>query len=77
MHRPKSGIDEYTLAGFLSNTLPREKRAAVLAHLIQDTRGRELICMANEALQSLREPDSGAIPPRRSKKPLPSSRKGI
>lgn len=49
-------LDEYTLAAFLSGTLPEEKHREVLRHLTDNEEARELVCMAQDAMEAAREP---------------------
>ncbi len=49
-------IDEYTLAEFLSGTLSEERRREVVAYLAKNADARELLCMAQEALEASQQP---------------------
>ena len=49
-------IDEYTLAAFLSGTLSEERRREVVAYLAKNADARELLCMAQEALEASQQP---------------------
>ena len=49
-------IDEYTLAAFLSDTLSEERRREVVAYLAKNADARELLCMAQEALEASQQP---------------------
>ncbi len=49
-------IDEYTLAEFLSGTLSEERRREVVAYLAENADARELLCMAQEALEASQQP---------------------
>ncbi|HMB90778.1 MAG TPA: hypothetical protein VKP65_08020 [Rhodothermales bacterium] len=55
-YNDSSPLDEYTLAAFLSGTLPEEKHREVLRHLADNEEARELVCMAQDALEAAREP---------------------
>lgn len=56
MSSSKHPIDEYTLAAFLSGTLPEERRGEVMAYLAENADARELLCMAHEALEAAQQP---------------------
>ena len=58
MSRKKQPIDEYSLAAFLSGTLPEERRREVMAYLAENADARELLCMAHEALEAAQVPVS-------------------
>ncbi len=49
-------IDEYTLAAFLSGILSEERRREVVAYLAKNADARELLCMAQEALEASQQP---------------------
>ncbi len=49
-------IDEYALAEFLSGTLSEERRREVVAYLAKNADARELLCMAQEALEASQQP---------------------
>ncbi|MFQ5569320.1 MAG: hypothetical protein ACE5G0_06570, partial [Rhodothermales bacterium] len=49
-------IDEYTLAAFLAGTLPEARRREVAAYLAENADARELLCMAQEALEASQQP---------------------
>ena len=56
MNRTQHPIDEYTLAAFLSGTLSEEQRHEVVAYLAENADARELLCMAQEALEAAQQP---------------------
>ena len=56
MQRNQNPIDEYTLAAFLSGTLPEEQRRDVMAYLAENADARELLCMAQVALEAAHQP---------------------
>ncbi len=56
MNRKKQPIDEYTLAAFLSGSLPEDRRREVVAYLAENADARELLCMAHEALDAAEHP---------------------
>ncbi len=56
MNRKKQPIDEYTLAAFLSGSLPEDRRREVVAYLAENADARELLCMAHEALDAAEQP---------------------
>ena len=56
MSHKKQPIDEYSLAAFLSGTLPEERRREVMAYLAENADARELLCMAHEALEAAQAP---------------------
>lgn len=49
-------LDEYTLAAFLAGTLSEEKHRDVLQYLVANDEARELVCMAQDAMEAAREP---------------------
>ena len=56
MQRDDPFIDEYTLAAFLAGNLPEKERAQVLAYLAASEDARELLCMAQDALEAADAP---------------------
>ena len=56
MNQKKHPLDEYTLAAFLSGTLPEDRRREVMAYLAENADARELLCMAHDALEAAQEP---------------------
>ncbi len=56
MSREKQPIDEYTLAAFLSGTLPQDRRHEVMVYLAENADARELLCMAGEAMEATQQP---------------------
>lgn len=50
-------IDEYTLAAYLADTLPEDRRAEVSIYLAENAEARELLCMAQEALDVVDKPE--------------------
>ncbi len=56
MDHAQQPIDEYTLAAFLSGTLPEDRRREVVAYLAANADARELLCLAQEAMEAAREP---------------------
>jgi hypothetical protein len=49
-------LDEHTLAAFLSGTLSEEKHREVVRHLAANEEAREVVCMAQDAMEAAREP---------------------
>lgn len=60
-HSPKEPIDEYTLAAFMAGSLPEPRRREVVAFLSENADARELLCMAQEALDVAMEPEGVAL----------------
>jgi hypothetical protein len=65
MDQSLSGVDEYTLAAYIANTLSRQRRAEVTAYLAANADARELLRMAYEALEAAKNHDASTsvIPP--------------
>lgn len=55
-YQDETPLDEYTLAAFLSGTLSDEQHREVIAYLSINEEARELVCMAQDALEAAREP---------------------
>ena len=49
-------LDEYTLAAFLNGTLSEEQHRDVLVYLADSGEAREVVCMAQDAMEAAREP---------------------
>lgn len=56
MSRNQQPVDEYTLAAFLAGTLAEEQRREVAAFLAENSDARELLCMAQEAMETAERP---------------------
>ncbi len=56
MNHKKQPIDEYTLAAFLSGSLPEHRRREVVAYLAENADARDLLCMTREALDAAQQP---------------------
>lgn len=70
MDQAQDSLDEATLAAYLADTLSPQERVAVERKLTRDADARELLCMAQEAMDAALEvtdapmPEVSASPPR-------------
>ena len=68
-------IDEYTLAAYMTGTLPEARRREVVTYLAENADARELLCMAQEALEVATEPEGDeSAPPTSEAAPAPVRR---
>lgn len=55
-YQEQNPLDEYTLAAFLAGTLSEEQHREVIAYLAENEDARELVCMAQDAMEAARQP---------------------
>lgn len=73
MNRADSTFDEYTLAAFMAGSLSAERRQEVLTYLAENAEARELLALAQQALETAEDdtPLPFEVPPVPQAKPEP------